>query len=204
MADNYTPQFQHQDWRDNVDLVSAEDPVQGFNKRFNDLQKEFKTIAGIIRQINDSLAPNSTTLTFAPNFSPDSSSDSSHPWKQVVGGAVKDPNQDTATGWFTLQMPNNWEIERITVFGKKRGRFSFQIQLLEQAIADPNSNRPLFLIQLASEPDGAFEKALSPQQRAPVRINNLANKYLFFAQFADADPRDSASIFTIQILLHQA
>lgn len=52
MADNYQPKFQHQDWKDNVDLVSAEDPVKGLNKRFNDLKAEFQEIARIIGQIN--------------------------------------------------------------------------------------------------------------------------------------------------------
>lgn len=52
MSDNYVPKFQHQDWVDNVDLVSAEDHDKGFNKRFRDVQHEFEEIARILKPLS--------------------------------------------------------------------------------------------------------------------------------------------------------
>ncbi|MDZ8258024.1 hypothetical protein [Nostoc sp. ChiQUE01b] len=198
MPDNYIPQFQHQDWKDNVDLVSAEDPVKGFNKRFKDLRQELDAIARIIGQINGSLAPLSTTLTFAPSLFPSSPAS---PWLQTSGVATKDPTKSDANGWLSLQLPNGLVIQSVVVVGTKSGNFNFRITLQQQPLSSTVSSVVLFSGQLADDPDGAFNKSLQLQPGVNATINNAANKYLITATIPSAAVPATASISAIQVFL---
>jgi hypothetical protein len=197
MPDNYTPQFQHQDWKDNVDLVSAEDPVTGLNKRFQDLRKELEEIALIIGQINSSLAPPTTTLTFAPSFS---ASGSAIPWTVSRGIASKATNQPGAEGWFALQLPQGSRIQSMTVIGEKSGNVgSFTTQLLRQALSGGEST--LLSLSLTTQPD-----SFQATQAVPPVENLVANqdyKYVVSVRVLGADPASTARIFAIQFVCAQ-
>lgn len=193
MADDYTPQFQHQDWRDNVDLVSAEDPVQGFNKRFNDLKKEFQEISRIIGQINGSLVPSSTTLTFAPSFSPNGTTT---PWTISRGIASKGTNQPQADGWLSAQLPQGSRMQTMTVIGDKSGNVgTFQARLVRQTIVG-GADTTLVSLDLASQPD-SFQAA-APVQLADNLVENQTYKYIVSVRIIGADPASTARIFAIQ------
>jgi hypothetical protein len=198
MPDNYTPQFQHQDWRDNVDLVSAEDPLQGFNKRFKDLQQEFQEISRIIGQINGNLAPPTTTLTFAPNFSPNGSS---IPWTLSNGIAGKGVSQTGADGWMGLQLPQGNRIQSITVIGDKSGNVGlFQAQLIRQSLIGVGTT--LFSLDLTAQAD-SFQ-AIGNILVADNLVENLTNKYLITVKILGADQVATARIFAIQFVCRQA
>lgn len=199
MADNYIPQFQHQDWKDNVDLVSAEDPVKGFNKRFQDLRLELQEIARIIGQINSSLAPPTTTLTFAPNFS---QSGSATPWTISRGIASKGTTQTQAEGWVALQLPQGSRIQNMTVIGDKSGNVgSFTAQFMSQGLSGGES--PLLSIALATQPD-----SFQASQPVPSTVNNIVanqtNKYIVSVRIIGADPASTARIFAVQFVCTQA
>lgn len=52
MADiKYTPGFKHEDWIDNEDVVQASGD-KGFNKKFHDLEGEFKAIATTVATVD--------------------------------------------------------------------------------------------------------------------------------------------------------
>jgi hypothetical protein len=56
MADiTYNRTFEHVNWLNNVDIVDAEDPEKGFNRRFHDLEAEFDKISTVVGQINTAL-----------------------------------------------------------------------------------------------------------------------------------------------------
>lgn len=215
MADNYTPQFQHQDWRDNVDLVSAEDPVTGFNKRFRDVQAEFQALSGIIGQINRSLAPPVTTLTFAPSFSPSVRGNTweevrRNSWELVTGIASKPNDRTDVEGWLAVQLPHGSRVETINVIGEKSGNVSnlnwaFRVELVRQAL-DGNSitlvsfnlkNRPANLAQITPL-----------QEREPIPsannlIDNQSYKYIVTARISEADLNSVVRIFAIQLTCKQ-
>lgn len=200
MADNYTPQFQHQDWRDNVDLVSAEDPVKGFNKRFNDLQKEFQEISRIISQINGSLAPSSTTLTFAPSFLPNGTSPQ---WTFTNGIAAKGTTQTVADGWIAVQLPQNSRIQTIKVVGEKNvtsGSIGiFEAKLIRQSFTGGATT--LLTLDLAAEPD-SFQPTV-PVPAPNNLIDNQTNKYIVTASIVGAAQAATARIFAIQFVCSQ-
>lgn len=199
MADNYIPQFQHQNWQDNVDLVSAEDPVKGFNKRFTDLQKEFQEIARIVGQINSNLAPPTTTLTFAPTFSRNGDSPQ---WALTNGIAAKGINQTVADGWLAVQLPQNSRIQSITVVGDKTGVVGeFQIQLIRQSMSGGTTT--LFSSDLAAQPD-SFQAPVPILPTASNLVDNLTNKYLVTASIVGANQAATARIFAIQFVCNQA
>ena len=198
MPDNYVPLFQHQDWTDNVDLVSAEDPVKGFNKRFKDLQHEFTEISRIIGQINGSLTPVSNTLTFAPSLFPN---DPTTTWMQNSGVATKTPTKTDASGWLSLQLPNGLMIQNVVVIGTKIGNFNFRVQLQSQPLSNIAGGIILFSGQLKNDPDGEFYKSLELQPGANTTVNNLVNKYIITAALLNAVDPATASISAIQVSL---
>jgi len=201
MPDNYSPRFQHQDWRDGADLVSAEDPAKGFNKRFRDLQQEFQEIARIVGQINSSLTPLSTTLTFAPSLFPNAPAS---PWLQTSGIVTKDPTKSEANGWLSLQLPNGLVIQSVVVVGSKSGSFHFRLALQQQPLSSAGNAVVLFSSQLAEDPDGAFNKSLQLRPEVNTTINNTANKYLITAVILNAAATATASISAIQVALARA
>lgn len=197
MPDNYSPLFQHQDWRDGADLVSAEDPVKGFNKRFKDLQQEFKEIARIMGQINGSLAPPTTTLTFAPDFSQNGGAT---PWTVSRGIASKGTNQPQAEGWFSVQLPQGSRIQSMTVIGDKSGNVgSFTAQFIRQPLSGGESN--LLSLSLVTQPD-SFQ-ATQPVPPTDNLVANQTNKYVVSVRIVGADPASSARIFTVQFVCVQ-
>lgn len=197
MPDNYAPQFQHTDWRDNVDLVSA-DGENGFNQRFKDLRQELNEIARIIGQINNSLTPLSTMLTFSPTFFPNAPAT---PWLQTSGIATKDPARSDANGWLPLQLPNDLIIEGVGIVGTKTGNFNFRVTLQQQPFSGAGGAAILYSLQLADDPDGAFNKPLQLQSGANITINNAANKYFITAVIPNAPTPSAASISAIQVSL---
>ena len=200
MPDNYAPRFQHQNWQDSVDLVSAEDPVKGFNKRFNDLQKEFQEIARIVGQINTSLAPPTTTLTFAPSFLP---SGNSAQWLLTEGIAAKGVNQTVAAGWLSVQLPQSSRVQSMTVIGEKAGAVGeFQVQLIRQSVSGGRTT--LATLDLAAQPDSFQATPPTPIPPANSRIDNLTNKYLVTASIVGAAQAATARIFAIQFVCNQA
>jgi hypothetical protein len=197
MADNYQPQFQHQDWRDNADLVSAEDPVKGFNKRFRDLRLELQEIARIIGQINTSLVPPTSRFTFSPSFSPNGND---IPWSLTSGTAAKAVNQTGANGWLAVQLPQNTRIQSITVVGDKTGNVGlFQAQLIRQSLAGGNTT--LVSLDLTTQPD-AFQ-ATVPIPVANNLVDNQTNKYLVTTRIVGADQAATVRIFAIQFVCNQ-
>jgi hypothetical protein len=197
MADNYRPQFQHQDWRDNVDLVSAEDPVKGFNKRFRDLRLELQEIARIIGQINTSLVPPTNRFTFSPSFSPNGNDVS---WSLTSGTAAKAVNQTGANGWLAVQLPQNSRIQSITVVGDKTGNVGlFQAQLIRQSLVGGNTT--LVSLDLTTQPD-AFQATI-PIPVANNLVDNQTNKYLVTTRIVGADQAATARIFAIQFVCNQ-
>jgi hypothetical protein len=200
MPDNYLPQFQHQDWLDNVDLVSAEDPVKGFNKRFKDLRLELDQISRIIGQINSSLAPPTTTLTFAPNFS---ANGSATPWTVSRGIASKGTSASGAEGWFAVQLPQGSRVQSMAIMGDKSGNVgSFTAQFLSQGLTG-GEPPPLLSINLATESD-SFQTPPQPIPAAENLIANQTNKYIVSVRIIGADPASSARIFAIQFVCTQA
>jgi hypothetical protein len=207
MPDNYTPQFQHREWRDNVDLVSAEDPVTGFNKRFQDVQSEFQTLSRIIGQINSSLAPPVTTLTFAPSFSANAGNNS---WDLVTGIASKPSDRTNVEGWLAVQLPHGSRVETINVIGEKSGNvanlnWAFRVELVRQAL-DGNStaivslnlkNRPANLAQITPLQG---RESISPANNL---IDNQTYKYIVTARISEADLNSVVRIFAIQLICRQ-
>jgi len=207
MPDNYSPRFQHQDWRDGADLVSAEDPAKGFNKRFRDLQQEFQEIARIVGQINGSLAPPTTTLTFAPSFSPNGTN---RPWDITPGIATKPNNQTSAEGWLAVQLPQGSRIESINVIGEKSGNtanpdWAFRVELIRQVF----NGTPTTLLSLNLKDRPANSLLLTPiQGREPIPVaNNLVdnqtNKYIVTARVSEAESNSVVRIFAIQFVCRQ-
>ena len=197
MADNYQPQFQHQDWQDNADLVSAEDPVKGFNKRFRDLRLELQEIARIIGQINTSLVTPTNRFTFSPSLSPNGND---IPWSLTSGTAAKAVNQTGANGWLAVQLPQNSRIQSITVVGDKTGNVGlFQAQLIRQSLAGGNTT--LVSLDLTTQPD-AFQ-ATVPIPVANNLVDNQTNKYLVTTRIVGADQAATARIFAIQFVCNQ-
>jgi len=197
MPDNYQPQFQHQDWVDNVDLVSAEDPVKGFNKRFRDLQHELGEIARIVAQINGSLTPPTSTLTFAPNFSQNGGA---IPWTIARGIASKGTNQPQAEGWLSVQLPEGSHIQSMTVIGDKSGNVgSFTAQLLRQGLN--GGEVTLLSLPLATQPD-SFQ-ATQPVPQANNLVTNLTDKFIVSVRIVGADPASTARIFAVQFVCTQ-
>ncbi|MBE9111418.1 hypothetical protein IQ273_18600 [Nodosilinea sp. LEGE 07298] len=195
MPDNYAPRFQHTDWRDNVDLVSA-DGENGFNKRFKDLRQELDAIARIIRQINSSLAPPSTTLTFAPSFSRSGTDES--PWAISTGIASIETGSPTANGWLSVQLPEGSRIDSMTVIGEKDGRVSgFRIRLTRQTF---NGDEEDLAEAILTSKSGTF------QENVPVNhmVSNQANKYIVSAEISGATAVATVRIFAIQFACAQA
>jgi len=202
MADKiYQPKFEHQDWIDNEDIVSAQDNSgkPGFNKIFRDLQGELGAIADALELLRSTVVPVSptTVLTFAPAFSPVGARP---PWDLVNGIASKNfggPTTD-AEGWMQVQLPDGYRMQSVTVRGERTGNVgSFVVQLLSQGLAGTGLTTILALT-LDDKPSPINFTDNVPS--AVAAINGATNKYLIVAKVTAASNNSKAQIDAIQIL----
>jgi hypothetical protein len=172
---------------------------QTLKQEFTALESEFNRIAGIVSQINASLVPvvPTTTLTFAPSFSPNGADPA---WVLNNGIAAKATGQTNTNGWLSLQLPNGTRIQSMTIIGDKNGNVgSFTVQLLRQGIS--GNQTTLSGISLAAQPD-----AFNVSEPIPT-VNNLVDnqtfKYIVTARIVGADAAASARIFALQFVCGQ-
>ncbi|WP_020671283.1 hypothetical protein [Amycolatopsis nigrescens] len=196
MADiSYTPQFQHDDWVDNVDRVEADGP-NGFNTRFNTIESDLLAVSAVVGDIGAELTkirPPEVTLSIAPTFHPIKGSNA---WAILNTGVAEAPSAGLPNGVIPLALPHGARMTTLTVRGKG---------------AASAGNTDFFLRRVAvvggvSESVDSFSTASTPFNAPRVLPNtalnvvDLANfRYVFSANSGGFLASDPVTLFSIQL-----
>src|SRR5687767_11878200 len=115
MAVTYNPNFNFAPFVDNVDRVEAGGD-NGFNARFQAVERELKAISTAIDQLSDAIDALSELppaqdqrITFPPTLFQLGTT----PWEHVTGGVAKPPGATSARGIMALAFPNGTTIKSI-------------------------------------------------------------------------------------------
>src|SRR5262245_30262717 len=186
MAVSYTPGFRHTDWVDNVDRVRAAGD-NGFNSRFHALEKEFKQIEGIIKQIGAALdglshgpAPKPVVLTLTPSLVPLGGL----PWEHVFGGAIKPSGAAVAdaSGMMVVTLPHGATIQALRACGRKDSG-NLSVDLRRQSLTAGSTTELLIDVTVGN---GAFD-ASKPAPAGPMsKVDNEQFRYYLTADLDGA------------------
>ena len=169
-------------------------------------------ILAIASQLGISVIGQTVTRTFAPTFYPNRAEP---PWQQAIGYAERPPAAASALGWFPIQLPDDVQLQGMTVIGRRTGTTrSFQVSLLRQTLAEYTNNDrvdllsvPLITLDLSQVQDDFKVSApvSIPGLSAGAieefkQIDNTKFKYLIQASISDASDDATVRINAVQVL----
>jgi hypothetical protein len=190
----YTPAFQHEEWVDNVDRVTA-GGANGFNVRFNSIEAEFQNISQAVQIIDGVLsslgqvvsAP--VTIGMTPILLPFGASPqwSDIFWSRTSGGVplgtfVEKPTPiDQAWGVMPLSLPDGVRLSQIKVLGEQTGAGDVTTDLYQEARTPPYTRAALVTVTGM----GVGATAPTPIPGTPV-FNTAANLYYLLTRVQNA------------------
>jgi hypothetical protein len=190
----YTPAFQHQEWVDNVDRVSA-GGTNGFNVRFNSIEAEFQAVSQAVQTIDTVLSSLGKVVTapitigMTPVLLPFGSNPpwSAIFWSRISGGQplgtfVEKPTAtDQAWGVMPLSLPDGVKLTQLKVLGEQSGAGDVTTDLFQESRSDPFTRAILVTVT-----------GLAGTATAPVAIpgtpvfNTAANLYYLLTRVQNA------------------
>lgn len=194
----FTRNFQHSDWQDNVDRVQAGGP-SGFNQHFHDIEGDFDKLTQVVNQINAALLalgqappPTATQVTFMPALVAASSTG----WQGGLGVVSKPPNQTSAWGAMSIDLPQGAVIQSFRATGRNTGAGNLRIALQRQGIVlGTPSERVGGLDNITGDP---FDQNIAATA-ATATVNNQQFKYFITAQLDNAQTTDTVVLNAFQI-----
>ena len=204
MADiTYTPEFEHDDWVDNVSRVQAAGP-DGFNIRFNTIQQDLANLSTVVGQIDAALdaivvapAPQQQRLTISPAVHPTEVNTTTPSWYQDQSGMAQAAHINgvaNSKGVVNLVLPDRARLISMRVLGRKVGPgTNVTADLLRTALAG-NVNQSLNLCSLSGTTDPFdLSKAVTATNDA-----NLVDTSLFrYTVGLTANGIEDTSIMTV-------
>lgn len=204
---SYNPQFQHQDWIDNVDRVQAGGP-NGFNGHFHALEAEFQAISQAIAQISTALdalgtkpPPTPVKISLAPALVPTAVA----AWVYAADGtASKAAGQTGAHGVMGVQLPAGATVQTMRVNGRNAdssgsnpGAGRLQIGLFRLSV-DPTTRTGNAQLALVNAVGATFDTTIAANN-AFAAVDNDHYHYVITADLDGAAATDGVSLNSVQI-----
>ncbi|ALO05889.1 hypothetical protein AQF52_0289 [Streptomyces venezuelae] len=196
---NFSPTFKHVAWVDNRDRVAASGQ-NGFNVRFDSIQKDLENLSTVVRQIDTGLkaAGQRPTverkLTLAPAFVP---VEGDPPWiLDAFGVAVrKDGSLPNVRGIMSVAMPDGVVLRRLRVTGRNTGSGTLQVSLFRSPLADTGNLETVVQVSCSGGPFGDPQDV--PADRNRVDMGTY--RYFIDANVDNAPAGTSLGITSIQL-----
>ncbi|MEU3750529.1 MULTISPECIES: hypothetical protein [Streptomyces] len=196
---SFSPTFKHVAWVDNRDRVAASGQ-NGFNVRFDAIQKDLENLSKVVGQIDTGLKAVGQRptvkrlLSLAPTFSP---VENKVAWVLDGDGvASRSGATDTSlSGILTVAPPDGSQLLTLRATGQNTGNGSLNVTLYRTSLV--TIGRPESIAQVKCS-GGAFGEA-QPVPPGKDRVDMARFNYFVDASLVDATPGGSVYITSIQL-----
>jgi hypothetical protein len=161
----------------------------------------------IATQLGGSSVSEEITLTFTPVFFSITDAGAKEPEWVLSAGIASRPPDNSASGWFPLELPEDARISVLTVIGQRSGNVKqCSIRLIRQSLVDASSV-PLIIISLKNVTGQPFKVSGQIGGQSPVliqdlqKVDNSKYKYLVQANLNNADEDAIVDLWSFQLTL---
>ncbi|MBD0708184.1 MULTISPECIES: hypothetical protein [unclassified Streptomyces] len=193
----FTPAFKHITWVDNRDRVAAGGP-NGFNIRFDTLQKDLEALSGVVKKIDTAIKATGQQpsvqrkLTVTPAFAPVTPNPG---WNvDSFGVAVRPESQASVSGIVTVNPPDGVLLTKFRAAGGNSGTGTLRVGLFRAPVTSTSSSDLLARVTGAGSYDDSPDIA-----QATGRVDMNAFRYFVIANLSGAAGTDTVTVTTIQI-----
>ncbi|MEU2604077.1 hypothetical protein [Streptomyces albus] len=194
---SFTPTFKHLTWVDNRDRVAAGGP-NGFNVRFEALQKDLENLATVIGKVKSAIEavsaqpPVQRLLSLTPAFVP---MPPNKAWAMdPLGVAVRPSTETSVKGLITLSPPDGVKLLKFRAIGKNTGSGNLRISLFRAPVADGSVTE--LLARIPGE--GAYDEQ-RPIEAGKDRVDMTSFRYFVIADLSNATTGDTVTVISIQL-----
>ncbi|MEU9194528.1 hypothetical protein [Streptomyces hundungensis] len=196
---SFSPTFKHVAWVDNRDRVAASGQ-NGFNVRFDSIQKDLETLSKVVGAIDAGLkaAGQRPTverkLTLAPAFVP---VEGDPPWSLDPYGVAtrKDGTRPNVRGIMNVTLPDGVILRRLRATGRNTSTGTLLVSLLRIPLADSSNLETVVQVSCSGGPFGEPQEV--PADRNRVDMGTY--RYFIDANVDNAPAGTSFEILSIQI-----
>lgn len=158
---NFTRDFQHEDWVDNVDRVQAAGD-NGINARFHGIEADLDKVGTVIEQVSrslDKLAATPPAQIVAVAVTPAFVTTAGNGWGHGNGFAKKQTGNFTdAHGMVGVAFPEGARVQKLRVVGRGPATGTLFIRLCRQSFADIGRTEVLAEVQGRTVPFDRSER----------------------------------------------
>ncbi|MFS8197500.1 hypothetical protein ACLVWQ_02315 [Streptomyces sp. CWNU-52B] len=192
---SFSPTFRHVAWVDNRDRVAASGQ-NGFNVRFDALQKDLESLSTVVGAIDAGLKSVGQRpvverlLTLAPAFSP---VDGEKPWSlDTYGVAIrKNPDDQSIRGIAPITPPDGVTLRRLRATGQNSGAGTLVVSLYRVPLADAGNREAVAQVRCSGGPFG------DPQEVQPDKNRVDMGTYRYFVDaYVDGAPAGNVIYIT--------
>ncbi|MER5199995.1 hypothetical protein ACWD3J_41570 [Streptomyces sp. NPDC002755] len=195
----FSPGFKHVPWVDNRDRVAASGQ-NGFNVRFDSIQRDLESLSKVVRQIDTGLKAVGQRptvkrlLSLAPTFSP---VQNKTPWVLDSSGvALRTSATSTDLGGFlSVTPPDGVQLLALRATGTNAGNGNLKVTLYRSSLAVTGPPEQIAQAQCSGGPFGDPE----PVQPDKSRVDMSRFHYFVEAGLTDATPGGSVFITSVQL-----
>lgn len=192
---SFSPTFRHVAWVDNRDRVAA-GGQNGFNVRFDAIQKDLEKLSGVVGQIDAGLkaAGQRPTverkLTLAPAFVP---LDGQKPWTVDINGVAtrKDTTDPSVRGIMAVTPPDGVVLRELRATGQNSGTGILQVSLFRVPLADSGNREAVAQVRCTGGPFGAPQEVQADKNRV-----DMATYRYFIDAYVDNAPAANVIFIT--------
>ncbi|MFD7080683.1 hypothetical protein ACFYXV_20205 [Streptomyces sp. NPDC002181] len=196
---SFSPTFKHVAWVDNRDRVAASGQ-NGFNVRFDAIQKDLENLSTVVRQIDVGLkaAGQRPTvkrlMSLAPAFTPVQNKTA---WVLNSDGvALRSSATDTnLSGILSVAPPDGVQLLTLQATGTNAGNGSLKVTLLRSSLTVIGPPEQIAQVQCSGAPFGDPQ----PAQPGKDRVDMSRFRYFVDASLVDATPGGSVFITSVQL-----
>ncbi len=203
----YNPQFTHEDWIDNEDVVQA-GGEKGFNKKFHDLEAEFERLSKIIQEVNAAISalqagppPQELKATYTPTLFQTAAKG----WSHGLGVAIKQSGETSARGMMAINLPHGVTLKSFRATGRNENPNeqpadgNLRIYLRRQ----PIEGGTIESISRLTGLKGTFDEQVAIDAQFAL-VDTTRFKYFITADLNNAEGSDDVTLFAFQITYDSA
>ena len=195
----YNSNFKHTDWIDNVSRVKAGGD-DGFNRHFHDIEAEFTTLSGVVKEISDrldQLAQKPAAQPIPTTLTPVLATTGATGWEHVAGSARKPTGAIAAAGTMSVDLPDGVTIQSLRVIGQCDGAGILPILVRRQKLDPAAASEPVVGVTGAG---GPFDSKNQPQDPTHAVVDTDTYRYFIAASVANSQPNDVVRLDAFQIV----
>ncbi|MEV7280383.1 hypothetical protein [Streptomyces sp. NPDC093111] len=195
----FSPTFKHVAWVDNRDRVAASGQ-NGFNVRFDSIQRDLEALSAVVRQIDLGLkqAGQHPTverkLTLAPTFSPVENKTPFVIDSEGVAGR-SDTTNTSLSGILTVALPDGVRLLTLRATGQNTGNGTLNVRLYRNSLVTVGPPEQIAQVTCSGGPFG--EPQVIPSGRDRVDMARFG--YFVVASLEGATPGGSVYITSVQL-----